>query len=86
MIICLILITKQLILCESCKENLHTDKLAGAAGKGWLLNEHLLFQAEFCVTVEEVKTECRQCVESAIQEEQKRGKVGKRKVLQMVFS
>ena len=28
MIICFILITKQLILCGFCKENLHTDKLA----------------------------------------------------------
>ena len=28
MIICFILITKQLILCGFCKENLHTDELA----------------------------------------------------------
>ena len=30
MIICFILITKKLILCGKCKENLHTDKMAGA--------------------------------------------------------
>ena len=30
MISCFILITKQLILCGLYKENLHTDKLAGA--------------------------------------------------------
>ena len=29
-IICFILITKQLILCGYCKENWHTDKLVGA--------------------------------------------------------
>ena len=30
MIICFILITKSLILCEQYKKNLHTDKLSGA--------------------------------------------------------
>ena len=30
MIICSILITKQLISCGQCKENLQTDKVAGA--------------------------------------------------------
>ena len=30
MIICFIFMTNQLILCGLCKENLHTDQLAGA--------------------------------------------------------
>ena len=29
-IICFILNTEQLVMCEQCKENLHTDKLARA--------------------------------------------------------
>ena len=54
MIIFFILITKQALLCGKCKENLHTDQLAGAervkaaAYKISFKSDFLLFTISLC--------------------------------------